>query len=140
MNRRTKEEQSSKLAWAMPYKEEEAEGNRRTKEEQSNAGFGSALQRGGPKVKRIDISFDEMLANTSPAIQQEVDMEFAVSNRIYELMTQRGLTKLQFAQALGKKPSEVTKWLSGQHNFSLRTISMLSAFFGQPLIQIQKNV
>ena len=62
--------------------------------------------------------------------------EFAISNRIYELMTQRGLTRLQFAQALGKKPSEVTKWLSGQHNFTLRTISMLSTFFGQPLIHI----
>ena len=66
-------------------------------------------------------------------------MEFAVSNRIYELMTQRGLTKLQFAQALGMKPSEVTKWLSGQHNFTLRTISMLSTFFGQPLIHIHDN-
>ena len=66
-------------------------------------------------------------------------MEFAVSNRIYELMKQRGLTKLQFAQALGKKPSEVTKWLSGQHNFTLKTISMLSTFFGQPLIHIYDN-
>ena len=44
--------------------------NRRTKKEQSNAGIGSALQGGGrPKVKRINTSFDEMLANTSPAIQ-----------------------------------------------------------------------
>ena len=59
--------------------------NRRTKKEQSNAGIGSALQGGGrPKVKRINTSFDEILANTSPAIQQEVAMEFAVSNRIYE--------------------------------------------------------
>lgn len=90
-------------------------------------------------MKRINISFEEILANTSPSIQQEVEMEFAVSNRIYELMTQRGLTKLQFAQALGKKPSEVTKWLSGQHNFTLRTISLLSSFFGQPLIQIPNS-
>lgn len=88
-------------------------------------------------MKQIKISFDEMLANTSPAIQQEVAMEFAVSNRIYELMSQRGLTKLQFAQALGKKPSEITKWLSGQHNFTLKTLTMLSAFFGEPLIQVK---
>lgn len=87
-------------------------------------------------MKRINTSFDEMLSNTSPAIQQEVSMEFAISNRIYELMTQRGLTKLQFAQALGKKPSEVAKWLSGQHNFTLRTISMLSTYFGKPLIKV----
>ena len=114
--------------------------NRQAKEEQSNAGIGSALQGGGtPKVKRLNTSFDEMFANTSPAIQQEVAMEFAVSDRVCELMTQRGLTKLRFAQALGKKPSEVTKWLSGQHNFTLKTISMLSTFFGQPLIYIYDN-
>lgn len=88
-------------------------------------------------MKQTRISFDEMIANTSPAIQQEVAMEFAVSNRIYELMSQRGLTKLQFAQALGRKPSEITKWLSGQHNFTLKTLTMLSAFFGEPLIQVK---
>ena len=90
-------------------------------------------------MKRIKNSLDEMLRATSPAIQQEVEMEFAVSNRIYELMTERGLSKLQFAQALGKKPSEVTKLLSGQHNFTLKTISMLSSFFGQPLIHVHGN-
>lgn len=80
-------------------------------------------------MKTIKPSFDEMLARTSLATQQEVSLEFAISNRIYELMTERGLSKLQFAQALGKRPSEVTKWLSGQHNFTIRTLALLSAFF-----------
>lgn len=89
-------------------------------------------------MKTIKTSFDEMLANTSPGIQQEVSLEFAISNRIHELMTKRGLTKLQFAQALGKRPSEITKWLSGQHNFTIKTISLLSTFFGETLISISK--
>ncbi len=87
-------------------------------------------------MKKVKASFDEMLANTSPAVQQEVSMEFAISNRIYELMTECGLSKLQFAQALGKRPSEVTKWLSGQHNFTIKTLSLLSSFFGESLISI----
>lgn len=37
-------------------------------------------------MKTIKTSFDEMLASISPAIQQEVSLEFAISNRIYELM------------------------------------------------------
>lgn len=45
-------------------------------------------------MKKIDASFDEMLANTSAVVRQEVEMEFALSNRIYELMTARGLTKI----------------------------------------------
>lgn len=89
-------------------------------------------------MKTIKASFDEMLANTSPAIQQEVSLEFAISNRIHELMMERGLSKLQFAQALGKRPSEVTKWLSGQHNFTIKTISLLSSFFGETLISINR--
>lgn len=43
-------------------------------------------------------------------------MEMAVSNRIYDLMTQKGLSKAEFARSLGKRPCEITKWLSGQHN------------------------
>lgn len=77
-----------------------------------------------------------MVATVPAEMKHEVDLEFAISNRIYDLMTKRGLSKVEFAQALGKRPSEVTKWLSGQHNFTLRTISLLSAFFGEELISI----
>ena len=52
------------------------------------------------------------------------------------LIKNRGLSKKEFAEAIGKRPSEVTKWLSGQHNFTLRTLAMLSTFFGQSLIDI----
>lgn len=88
-------------------------------------------------MKTINTSFQQMVASVPAEVKYEVDLEFAISNRIYELMTQRGLSKLEFAQALGKRPSEITKWLSGQHNFTIRTISMLSNFFGESLIYIQ---
>lgn len=78
-----------------------------------------------------------MLASVPSNIQQEVDLEMALSNRISDLMTERGLSKLEFAKALGKRPSEVTKWLSGQHNFTIRTISLLSAYFGKSIIHIE---
>lgn len=81
-----------------------------------------------------------MLATVPTDIQQEVDLEFAISNRINELMMQRGLTKLEFAQALGKRPSEVTNWLSGQHNFTIRTLSALSAFFGVSLVTFDNRI
>jgi len=87
-------------------------------------------------MKTMKTSFDEMLAKMLKDIQSEVDMEFAISNRINELMLKRGLSKLEFAQALGRRPSEVTKWLSGQHNFTIRTLSMISAFFGESLVHV----
>lgn len=87
-------------------------------------------------MRAINTSFNELLAAVPDDIQREVDLEFAISFRINDLMQQRGLSKLEFAKALGKRPSEITKWLSGQHNFTLRTIALLSSFFGEPLIQV----
>ena len=87
-------------------------------------------------MKTMNTSFQQMLASVPANIQQEVDLELAISNRINDLMVERGLSKLEFANALGKRPSEVTKWLSGQHNFTIRSIYMLSAFFGESLIHV----
>lgn len=87
-------------------------------------------------MKTISNKFQQMIAEVPQDIQTEIDLSFDIANAIQLLMQQRGLTKKQFADALGKKPSEVTKWLSGQHNFTIRTLSTLSTFFGTPLIKV----
>lgn len=87
-------------------------------------------------MKRTAKSLEEMLGPIPESLQKETELSFQISDRIYELMQQRGLSKKQFADALGKRPCEVTKWLSGQHNFTIATLSMLSTFFGQPVIAV----
>lgn len=77
-----------------------------------------------------------MLGPIPANIQKEVDLSFEISDRIDSLMRQRGLSKKQFADALGRRPSEITKWLSGQHNFTIATLAMLSSFFGQPIVTV----
>lgn len=86
-------------------------------------------------MKEINTSFCRMVAAIPAEIKQKVDLEIAISNCNYELKTKRRLAKVEFVQALSQRPSEV-KWLSGQHNFTLRTISLLSVFFGESLITI----
>lgn len=87
-------------------------------------------------MKRTSKTLEDMLGPIPEAIRSEVELSFQISDRINELMEQRGLTKKQFADALGRRPSEITKWLSGQHNFTIATLGMLSSFFGQPIITI----
>ena len=82
------------------------------------------------------LSYEEMLGPIPASVQEEVDLSFEISDRIDTLMRQRGLSKKQFADALGRRPSEITKWLSGQHNFTISTLAMLSTFFGQPIITV----
>lgn len=86
-------------------------------------------------MKTINDKFQQMLSSVPQDIITEIDLSFAIAKEIEALMLERGLSKKQFADALGKKPSEVTKWLSGQHNFTIRTLAMLSSFFGQSLIR-----
>ena len=87
-------------------------------------------------MKRTSRTLKEMLGPISANVQAEVDLSFDISERIDALMRQRGLSKKQFADALGHRPSEITKWLSGQHNFTIATLSMLSSFFGQPIVTV----
>lgn len=80
--------------------------------------------------------YRDMVDSVPADIKAELDLSFAISDRIDFLMHEKGLTKKQFADAIGRRPSEITKWLSGQHNFTIATLSMLSAFFGQPIVTV----
>ena len=87
-------------------------------------------------MKHTSKTLDEMLGPIPANVQAEVDLSFEISDRIDVLMRQKGLSKKQFAEALGRRPSEITKWLSGQHNFTIATLAMLSSFFGKPIIKV----
>ena len=85
-------------------------------------------------MKRAKISLRELLNDISPEERVEARLSFQISNRLDFLMKEKGLSKKQLADAIGKRPSEITRWLSGEHNFTISTLAMLSTFFGQPII------
>ncbi len=86
-------------------------------------------------MRTINSTFKQMVEKVPADVKIEVDLSFAIANRIDALIKKRGLTKKEFANSIGKRPSEVTKWLSGQHNFTIRTLAMLSAYFDEALIK-----
>lgn len=85
-------------------------------------------------MKSMQNEFMQLVDSIPASQKEEARLSFDVADRISQLMEERGLSKKQFADALGRRPSEITKWLSGQHNFTLRTIAMLSTFFGEAII------
>lgn len=90
-------------------------------------------------MKKAKVSLRDMLG-VSPQERAEARLSFEISNRIDALMFERGLSKKQFAEAIGKRPSEITRWLSGEHNFTIATLGMLSAFFGQPIVTVGSDL
>lgn len=85
-------------------------------------------------MKTINNTFKQMVAEVPAEVKLEVDLSFAIADRIDALIKKKGMTKKEFAESIGKRPSEVTKWLSGQHNFTIRTLAMLSAYFDEALV------
>ncbi len=88
-------------------------------------------------MKMAKTSLRELLSDITPEERAEARLSFQISNRLDFLMKEKGLSKKQLAQSIGKRPSEITRWLSGEHNFTIATLAMLSTFFGQPIITVQ---
>ena len=87
-------------------------------------------------MRTANISLMEIFNGIPVEKREETRLSFAISNRLAALMQERGLNKKQLAEALGKRPNEITRWLSGEHNFTISTLAMLSTFFGKSIINV----
>ena len=65
---------------------------------------------------------DEVLNQISPGEQKRTDQRMLLAARIDDAIKAKGWKKKDLALALNKRPSEITKWLSGTHNFTTDTL------------------
>ena len=84
--------------------------------------------------------FDQILNQTPFHVQYFVDMSFDIADRIQELLDAKGMQQKDLAKALGKQESEVSKWLSGTHNFTLKTLAKITEVLGADVVQVVKRV
>ncbi len=61
------------------------------------------------------------------------------ARQILDAMTEKGLTRAQLADLMGRSRSEATKWLSGKHNFTLDLLSELSQVLGRPITGVEEG-
>ena len=87
-------------------------------------------------MKRMKTSLRNLFEEIPKEKREAARLSFAVSDRLAFLMESKGMSKKQLADNLGKRPNEITRWLSGEHNFTLSTIAKLSTYFGEPIIHI----
>ncbi len=80
--------------------------------------------------------FEEGLAQVPEDIKLELDMSFAIADKIDAVLKKKRLSQKDFAKLMGKTEAEVSRWLGGTHNFTLRTIAKISAALGIKLVII----
>jgi transcriptional regulator with XRE-family HTH domain len=74
-----------------------------------------ARQYDSPILRRIEERIPKELS-------EQIDRRMSLAVKIAETLRARGLTNQEFAFMMGKKPSEVSRWLSGTHNFTTETL------------------
>ena len=70
--------------------------------------------------------------------RRESELSFAIAGRIKEILQRKRWSQADFAKAAGKKEAEISKWMSGTHNFTIRTISFIDTVLGEDVISIKR--
>lgn len=78
----------------------------------------------------------EELKRMPEDVGKEIELSFAIADYIAAVLKRRNMTQKQFAEKVGKTENEVSRWLGGTHNFTLRTIAKISVALGEDIISV----
>ena len=82
--------------------------------------------------------FLKVLDETPKEVKMKVDWSFDISTAIDNALKKKGIGKKELAALTGTSPASVTRWLGGNHNFTLSTLAKISAALGEPIISVAR--
>jgi transcriptional regulator with XRE-family HTH domain len=80
-----------------------------------------------------------ILSETPEETKIFVKMYADIVVRVNELLKAKGFNQKDLAFRMEKSPSEINKWLTGEHNFTLRSLAKLEAELGETVIEIPQT-
>lgn len=83
--------------------------------------------------------FEKCLSNVAPEVREEVRLNMDIANRIYDILQARNMTQREFAALMGKRESEISRWLTGSHGFTTATLAKIATVLGEPIVQIKRE-
>lgn len=87
------------------------------------------------KNKRLE----ERRKRISKDVDISVKQSFDIVDRIHEILVKQGKEQKDLALLLGKRESEISKWMTGTHNFTMNTLSKIQAVLGESIIRVTKE-
>jgi antitoxin component HigA of HigAB toxin-antitoxin module len=83
--------------------------------------------------------FNKALEKVKPETRAYASLSMEIAARIDDLLQQKGWTGADLARAFDKSPSEISRWLSGTHNFTLETLARLESVLGEPVLRVESS-
>ena len=77
-----------------------------------------------------------LLNEITPLEELQVHTKMLLAARLDDLIMAAGMSKSAFAVLVNKQPSEITKWLSGTHNFTIDTLCEIALALNIPLADL----
>ncbi len=87
------------------------------------------------KNKRLE----ERRNKISTEIDGFVKQSFDIVDRIHEILVAQGIEQKDLAVLLDKSESEISKWMTGTHNFTIKTLSKIESILGEKIIESVKE-
>ena len=88
----------------------------------------------------MKMKLKERLAQISDLQYQKVARRMRTAVQIDEAMKARNISRKELADMMGRRPSEITKWLSGDQNFTSDTLAELSYYLHAKITgEVEKN-
>lgn len=81
----------------------------------------------------------ELLDEITPEELLMTEKRMRLASRLAEAIKVKGWRKNEFAKVIGKKPSVVSKWLSGTHNFTADTLFDIERILNINLIRLEST-
>ena len=83
-----------------------------------------------------ELNLQDYLNDIPADVKKEVDWSFAIADKIEETLQEKQISHKELAKRMGKTEAEVSRWVGGTHNFTLRTIAKISTALGVDLIVV----
>lgn len=80
--------------------------------------------------------FEEELAKVPDDVKIEHEITFSIAAKIDAALKEKNISHKELARKMGKTEAEVSRWLGGTHNFTVRTIAKISQALGISLINV----
>ncbi len=80
--------------------------------------------------------YDRIRNRTKPETRQYVQKNLAIVAEVSRVVKEKGWTQKELAKKMGKTESEVSKWLSGLHNLTLKSIIKLEVVLDTILLEV----
>lgn len=75
----------------------------------------------------------------SSEIKESVNFSFEIVDRIHNILQGKNMKQKDLAYLLSKSEAEVSKWMRGNHNFTISTIKLIEKVLGERILEVSSS-